>query len=66
MTIPRDIGFPYKKGQIIRFEGQIYEVSEDVEWLKDFKLWGSVWLIGFYPPLFTHKGGIELVKEAKS
>lgn len=57
----KDIGFPYKKGQIVRIDGQVFEVEKDVEWNSDFGVWGSVWLVNTYPPVFTHKGGIERV-----
>lgn len=58
-------GLPLKKGQIVRvYESdevsQLFEVQEDVEWNRDFNRWGSVWLVGSYPPLFTHKGKIEV------
>lgn len=55
-------GTPLKKGQIVRIDGKLFEVAEDVEWNKDFQKWGSVWLVNEYPPVFTHKGGIEVVK----
>ncbi len=58
----KSIGYPYKKGQIVRIEGVIYEVAKDVEWWSDFQIWGSVWLVGQYPPIFTHKGNIELLR----
>ncbi len=58
----RDIGVPYKKGQILRIDGRVFEVERDVEWWPDFQCWGSVWLVGEYPPVFTHKGGIEVVR----
>ena len=61
----KNIGFPYKKGQIVRIDGQLFEVERDVEWNKDFNVWGSVWLVNQYPPIFTHKGKIELVSEVK-
>ena len=56
-----DKGFPYKKGQIVKIDGRLYEVERDVEWSDDFGGYGSVWLVGEYPPRFTHKGGIELI-----
>ena len=58
----KNIGMPLKKGQIVRIDGQLHEVAEDVQWWPDFGVWGSVWLVNQYPPVFTHKGGIEVVK----
>ena len=61
---------PLKKGDIVRVsgheqieDGSIFEVERDVEWCEYFKTWGSVSLVNQYPPLFTHKGGIEIVTE---
>ncbi len=61
-------GMPLKKGQLVKVSGykdypenSIFEVGADVEWNSDYKIWGSVWLVNQYPPLFTHKGGIEVI-----
>lgn len=54
-------GFPLKKGQIIRINGDVEEVAEDVDWNDDFQTWGSVWLVNKYPPVFTHKSDIEIL-----
>lgn len=66
-------GIPLKKGQIIRVynlddddKARIFEVEEDVKWNADFNIWGSVRLVGYYPPIFTHKGGIEVITDVKS
>lgn len=55
-------GIQLKKGQIVRIEGELFEVAEDNKWCEDFKCWGSVWLVNEYPPRFTHKGEIEVIK----
>lgn len=63
-------GIPLKKGQLVRLtgiegipDGSIFEVERDVEFSNDFNTWGSVKLVGMYPPIFTHKGGIELISQ---
>lgn len=60
--MPLTKGLPLKKGQIVRIKGKLYEVAEDVKWDNDFRHWGSVWLVNSYPPRFTHKGGIEIIR----
>lgn len=62
-------GMPLKKGQLVRVEdiegvedGSIFEVEMDVEKNGDFNVWGSVRLKGLPCPIFTHKGGIEVLK----
>lgn len=60
-----NIGMPLKKGQLIEVDCEelkgVFRVEQDVEWDTYFKKWGSVWLEGVYPPLFTHKGGIAIL-----
>lgn len=64
-------GISLKKGQLIRFldaedeeiKGRIFEVAEDNIFIPEFNCWSSVWLVNFYPPLFTHKGRIEILKK---
>ena len=63
-------GIYLKKGQLIRFldaeeeeiKGRIFEVAEDNRFVPELNGWDSVWLVGFYPPLWTHKGRIEILK----
>lgn len=63
-------GIKFCKGDIVKYENQLYEVAEDNKIVDEPVLgpphWGSVWLKGFYPPVFTHKGGIELVQRKHS
>lgn len=54
-------GIQLFKGDLIRLYGEIKEVERDNEWNNDFNCWGSVRLVGEYPPVFTHKGEIEIV-----
>ena len=62
-------GIELKKGEIVRVttgrdndETALFEVEKDNQFNEDFGCWGSVWLVGRYPPVWTHKGGIEKVK----
>ena len=57
----KNIGLQLKKGWIVRVDGKTHEVARDNEWNADFGVWGSVELVGEYPPRFTHKGNIEIV-----
>lgn len=61
-------GIQLRKGDIVRFDnGELAEVERDNVWVTDIgphPHWGSVWLVGQYPPVFTHKGGITLVHTA--
>lgn len=61
----RNIGLPLKRGQLVEVDTEelkgIFRVRDDVEWWDDFDSWGSVWLEGVYPPIFTHKGGIKVL-----
>ena len=64
-------GISLKKGQLIRFldvedeeiKGKIFEVEEDNFLIPELNCWGSVRLVDFYPPLFTHKGKIEILQK---
>lgn len=61
-----NLGLPLKKGQLVEINipgiRGIYCVARDVEWNQDFQVWGSVCLEGVPVPIFTHKGGIKIVK----
>lgn len=59
------MGIQLFKGDIVKYEKQLYEVAEDNKIVDEPAFgpphWGSVWLKNFYPPVFTHKGEIEVV-----
>lgn len=58
-------GLQLFKGDIVKYETQLYEVASDNQIVNEPSLgpthWGSVYLKDFHPPVFTHKGDIEIV-----
>lgn len=57
-------GIELKAGDIVKFDdGLVAEVAKDNDLVTDMGSphWGSVWLVGHYPPRFTHKGGLQVI-----
>lgn len=68
--IKKSGGISLKKGQLIRFlcddvdlNNKIFEVAEDNIFDDELKCWMSVQLVNFYPPIWTHKCPIEILKK---
>lgn len=61
----KNVGIPLRRGQLVEvkhtdLEG-VFRVERDVEWNAPMGVWGSVSLVGQYPPRFTNKGGIRVI-----